>query len=72
MKYKIVHGDDEDQLTKRVNEAIQEGWMPQGGVAVLVNTFSKAHTTYGSGELGLIEVWEPYSDEWHQAMVKPE
>ena len=59
MKYKIVHGDDEDELTERVNEAIKEGWIAQGGVAVLINTFD-----YGTDTI------RPYSDEWHQAMIK--
>ncbi len=68
MKYKIVHGDDEDQLTKQVNEAIGEGWVPQGGVVVLINTFSKAYLTIEGSQ---IDVWEPYYNEWHQAMVKP-
>ena len=69
MQYKIVHGDDEDELTEKVNEACQEGWVTQGGVAVLINTFSKAsypHDHHG----GETEVWEPYSDKWHQAMIK--
>ena len=69
MKYKIVHGDDEDELTVKVNEAMQEGWVAQGGVMVLVNTFSKGsypHDHHG----GETAVLEPYSDEWHQAMVK--
>lgn len=69
MEYKIVHGDDEDELTERVNEACKEGWVTQGGVAVLINTFAKAsypHNHHG----GETEVWEPYSAEWHQAMIK--
>ena len=66
MKYKLVHGEDEDELTERVNAAIQEGWAPQGGVIALINTFSKNHYPYRGGE---IEVWEPHIDEWHQSMV---
>ncbi len=66
MEYQIVHGEDEDQLTAKVNEAIQNGWAPQGGVSVLINTFSKGHF----GDDGTIEVWAPWSAEWHQAMIK--
>lgn len=67
MEYKIVHGDDEDQLTERVNATMQDGWVPIGGVAVLINTFSKTSKLEGA-----TEAWEPWSDEWHQAMVKAE
>jgi hypothetical protein len=34
MKYTIVFGNDMLDLTTKVNEHINEGWKPQGGVCM--------------------------------------
>lgn len=34
MKYEVFFGQDLQQLEDMVNESIQEGWSPLGGIAV--------------------------------------
>ena len=34
MEYKIITASNFDQLAKKVNKAIEEGWVPLGGVAL--------------------------------------
>jgi hypothetical protein len=34
MEYIILDGHSIDELTKKVNDYLQRGWMPQGGVFV--------------------------------------
>lgn len=34
MQYNVVADDDIPSLVKKVNQAIQAGWKPQGGIAV--------------------------------------
>ncbi len=33
MKYQVIDADDIEALVELVNEAIADGWKPQGGVA---------------------------------------
>lgn len=34
MKYQILMADDPLTLEEKINDLIQEGWKPQGGVAI--------------------------------------
>ena len=35
MQYKICEGNGREQLEQQVNENIQKGWLPQGGISVV-------------------------------------
>jgi len=37
MDYKIITATSCDQLAKRVNKAVVEGWVPLGGIALAAN-----------------------------------
>ena len=39
MEYKILVGAEMPKLTKKVNEAIEQGWRPQGGLVVINDGF---------------------------------
>lgn len=34
MQYKVILTDSVGSLERRVNDAIKQGWIPQGGIAV--------------------------------------
>lgn len=34
MEYQIIRSMDDEKLARKVNAAIAEGWVPQGGVAI--------------------------------------
>lgn len=36
MKYFVVTGNDDCDLSKKINEYLAHGWQPQGGVSVVV------------------------------------
>ena len=36
MKYRIISNTSQGELVEKVNEAIEEGWSPQGGMAMAV------------------------------------
>ena len=36
MQYRVLYGNDEDNLAKKVNLLISEGWQVQGGVAAVM------------------------------------
>lgn len=36
MEYKIIEGGSPNEITRKVNELIQEGWTPVGGHQVVV------------------------------------
>jgi hypothetical protein len=36
MEYRIIEGGSPNEITKRVNELIQDGWKPVGGHQVVV------------------------------------
>jgi len=38
MEYQILEADNTEALERAVNDLIQEGWYPQGGVAVAPET----------------------------------
>jgi hypothetical protein len=40
MEYTILKANDEEYLTKMVNEYIAKGWVPQGGVSMVVSHYS--------------------------------
>lgn len=42
MEYKLIRAKSEESLEKMVNQAMQEGWKPQGGVAGVWNGFLHA------------------------------
>jgi hypothetical protein len=42
MEYGIAHAPDWEQLMKIVNEAIEKGWEPQGGIATESGWFIQA------------------------------
>lgn len=58
MNYKIIKADNAAVLENLVNEAIGEGWQPQGGVSVIRYEISSLYAS------------EAY-EGWSQAMVKP-
>ncbi|RZD52338.1 MAG: hypothetical protein CXT64_05070 [Methanobacteriota archaeon] len=58
MEYKILAGAEMPKLAKKVNEAIEQGWRPQGGLVVI--------NDYRGFRL------EGYSSRCAQAMVKPD
>ena len=42
MEYKVITTDHCDELENEVNEAIREGWKPQGGVLYVPRTYMQA------------------------------
>lgn len=65
MKYKIikVYGNIDiqmlnDDLEREVNESINEGWKPLGGISVISTTNPP---DYESGEY--VEIWQPMIKE---------
>lgn len=34
MQYSVIHEEAPGTLIRRVNEAIKEGWIPQGGITI--------------------------------------
>lgn len=41
MKYGMVWSDSPENLAKRVNEYLNQGWKPQGGIAVTMTSFGR-------------------------------
>jgi len=37
-EYKIIHGKTPEDLEKKVNALIQQGWKPLGGVSITMRT----------------------------------
>lgn len=60
MEYVILSEESEGSLQREVNDAIKDGWVPQGGVSATCVRVPIAHG-------------EEENRYWHfQAMVKPE
>lgn len=60
MEYRVVSGDTVETLSFEVNAAIQKGWEPNGGVAVVPTgegfcTFYQAMIRF--------PIWNDHSDE---------
>ena len=43
MKYRVIKRFDFDELKEYVNLAIEDGWVPQGGICVTVNLTSTVY-----------------------------
>lgn len=63
MEYQIVEAADSDTLVARVNDAIGQGWLPLGGVAV-----TAVHRTWTNERKG----YDESDTDWtySQAMTK--
>jgi hypothetical protein len=49
--YKIVTASDTQQLEKNVTEALEQGWMPQGGVCIDDGLFQAMVQPYSDQEI---------------------
>lgn len=39
IRYQVIALQDPDMFVKTINQMIRKGWLPQGGVCVLINNY---------------------------------
>jgi len=58
MEYKVLESDKLEWLVEQVNDHINDGWLPQGGIAMGFNTYLNEDAAYNP------------DITWAQAMIR--